>query len=118
MSTTLVVNATIDGIHSWPNAPEQYKEFSQPHRHLFKIICFFPMIDSNDPSRRQKELWELRSEVIDEIYDIFASEGCPKESMIDFGTMSCEGIADLIKDKTGASKVFVGEDVNFGAMVS
>jgi len=75
------------------------------------------MGDSKDPNRRQKELWELRSEMINMVYATFASEGCSKENMINFGPMSCEGIADVIKEGTGASKVFVGEEYWLGAIV-
>ena len=124
MATSLVLSFTVDGIHFWPNAPERYKEFGQPHRHLFKVICVVPMPDSSDPDRRQKELWELRSETIDMVYEMFASEGCVKESVIDFGGMSVEGIADAIRIGMGErlgvwpSQIFVGEDWFLGAIVS
>ena len=113
--TELVVSVTIDGLHFWPNAPEQYKEFGQPHRHLFKIICFYPTGDSSDPNRREKELWELRQETLDFIFNDWEILG---SGAVDFGAMSCEGISDRIKDGMGFSKVFVGEEFWIGALVT
>ena len=40
--TELVFSFEVDGLHHWPGAPDRYREFGQPHRHLFKIICFYP----------------------------------------------------------------------------
>jgi hypothetical protein len=118
MGTELIVSCEIDGLHHWPDAPEKYKEFRNPHRHLFKLVGFLPMGSSTDPIRREKELWELRSELIEMIYRIWGTEGCVKEEMLDFGPMSCEGIADVIKEKMNFSKVFVGEEYWLGALVS
>lgn len=113
--TELVISCEIDGIHSWPKAPEKYKEFSRPHRHLFKVICWYPIGDSTDPTRREKELWELREQTINFLY----SQGLPvKDNCINFGSMSCEGIADLLKEKMGFSKVFVGEEYWLGAVIT
>ena len=116
MSTSLVISFEVDGLHFWPNAPEQYKEFGQPHRHLFKFICWYPTMASNDPARREKELFELRNEAFEFLY----SRGfLVKKNCIDFGGMSCEGIADLILNnrELGFDKVFCGEDWFMGAIV-
>ena len=112
--TELIVSFEVDGRHFWPNAPEKYKEFRQPHRHLFKCICTVLVRDSNDPTRRDIELWELRQTAI----SIINNELPQEHGVVDFKEMSCEGVADLLKNKLGANKVFVGEDVNFGAIVS
>ena len=125
--TELIISFTVDGIHFWPNAPEQYEEFSHPHRHLFKFICWYPQKDSQDPTRRKTELWKLRQDTIYKIFKLWnngnaerwAEEAEPSAfSKINFGPASCEGIAQTIKDKLGFSKVFCGEDDFFGAIVS
>jgi len=113
--TELIISLEIDGIHFWPNAPKQYKEFGQPHRHLFKVVAFYPVVDSKDPARRDKELFELRQETVTCLRNINGTYG---KEPIDFGGRSCEGVADYLKKEMGFSKVFVGEDVNFGAIVS
>ena len=112
MSTSLIVSFEVDGIHFWPNAPDKYKEFGQPHRHLFKFICLLPTSDSIDPARRDVELWELRQDVITSLRSDFGREP------IDFSARSCEGIADYVKMHWGFSKVFVGEEWFLGALVS
>ena len=117
MNTTLVISFTIDGLHSWPNAPKQYEEFSHPHRHLFKFICWGVTKDSSDPNRREKELWGLRQEAIECIGNEFviADSG---QDICNFLGMSCEGIADWLKNEMGFSKVFCGEEWFLGAIVS
>ena len=104
--TELVISFEVDGLHFWPGAPDKYKEFGQLHRHLFKVICFLPMADSDDPNRRQVELWELRQDTIRAV-----DMGFPNQRGItNFGPMSCEGISDTIRKMMGFSKVFVGEE--------
>ena len=110
--TELVISFEVDGIHFWPNAPEQYKEFSHPHRHLFKVICWYPTGDSDDLIRREREFWELRQQTIAHLHDVFGREP------IDFGPRSCEGISDFLKKEMGFSRVFCGEDWFLGATVS
>jgi len=112
MSTSLIVSFEVDGIHFWPNAPDKYKEFGQPHRHLFKVICVFPTGDSSDPTRRDVELWELRQNVLHYVKERFGKEP------INFGPMSVEGIADVIKNGMGFDKVLVCEEWFIGAIVS
>jgi len=110
--TELVISFEVDGLHSWPDAPDKYKEFRQIHRHLFKVICFLPTVESNDPTRREVELWSLRQNVIQFLKSEFGEEP------INFKTMSCEGISDYLKEHWNFSSVFVGEEWFLGAMVS
>jgi hypothetical protein len=127
MSTELVISFEIDGLHFWPDAPKQYEEFSKPHRHLFKFICWWSTKDSTDPNRREKELWELRQETILLIHKHWAT-GYPEHwageptyngfDPVNFKGMSCEGIADKVKEFGGFSKVFCGEEYWLGAVVS
>ncbi len=113
MTTELIVGFEVDGYHAWKDAPEQYVEFRNKHRHLFKIICHIPMEDSSDPGRRQIELWEARYSLLGWIDDQF---GNPAE----FGNMSVEGIADYIRSRAKyvMSRVFVGEEYWLGAVSS
>ena len=114
--TELVISFEIEGLHYWPNAPVGYKEFGRSHRHLFKVIGWYPTKSSNDPNRREKELFELRNEAFEFLY----SRDYPvRKNCIDFGPMSCEGIADLLLNsrELGFSKVFVGEEYWLGALV-
>lgn len=111
--TELVISFTVDGIHFWPNVPEQYSEFGQPHRHLFKIICWYP-ITVKSTIDRPIELWELRQNTISWVEHYWKS----KNGIVNFNDMSCEGISSEIKNHCQFSKVFVGEEDFFGAIIS
>lgn len=109
MRTELVISFTIDGYHSWPTAPDEFSEFRNIHRHLFKIVCNKMMPESDVPDRRQTELWALRSDTIAHINYLFGNPA-------NFKNMSCEGIADYIIG-LGFCKVSVCEEENMGAIV-
>ena len=114
MATSLVISFTVDGLHFWPNAPEEYKEFGQPHRHLFKFVCWVP-VDVKSSSDRPVELWELRQEAITAVVN---SWHINMTNVCNFGEMSCEGVAQWLKDiMPRFSKVFCGEEIYLGAMV-
>ena len=113
MSCKLVVSFSIDGTHYWPDAPKKYSEFSHPHRHLFKFILWFAVKDSDDPTTREVELWDLRYKAKTAVYSMWALN----RHKVNFGSMSCEGISKALKEKMGADSVFVGEEENLGALV-
>ena len=113
MTTELIVSFTVDGIHFWPDAPEQYKEFGQPHRHPFKFVCWMP-VEVLSSADRPVELWELRQRAITVVVNTFHIN---MTNVCDFGEMSCEGIAQWLKDvMPGFSKVYCGEEYWLGAM--
>jgi len=115
MTTELLVSFEVDGLHFWPDAPSEYSEFGQPHRHLFKFICW-KKVDVRSPQDRPIELWELRQNAITAVVNTFhiamGSDKC------DFQGMSCEGISDWLRVVMSFDKVFVGEEFWLGAMVS
>ena len=108
MSTELIVSFEIDGLHFWPNAPKQYEEFSHPHRHLFKIVCFLPVTIKKE-SDRPVELWEFRQTVIEWVTKIY---GNPAQ----FDVLSCEGLSNLLLKEFHLSKCYVFEDSSHGAV--
>lgn len=111
--TTLVINFEAEGRHFWPNAPKEYSDFGEYHRHVFKFIVWYDIDKSSGSERRDKELFELRREAI-----IALSEGFPIDNgVLDFEGMSCEGLADYLKEKMNFSRVFCGEDWLLGAEV-
>ena len=117
MATELVASFEIDGLHHWPEAPSCFSEFRQPHRHLFKFVCFVPTTDPVHGFERSIELWELREGLILRVHGIFGQPGM-QLGVIDFGALSCEGIASKFKEDVFLSKVFVGEEYWLGALVS
>ena len=113
MGSELIVSFELDGTHFWPNAPKKYEEFSHPHRHLFKFICWKP-VEVKSNVDRPIELWELRKNTISIIEQVF----CKNENgVVNFADFSCEGIANYVKDSEGFSKVFCGEEWFLGAIV-
>lgn len=111
--TTLVISMELEGRHYWPNAPKEYLDFANSHRHLFKFICWYDIDKSNSPDRRDIELFELRRNTIEALKAEFGMVDDPLE----FRSMSVEGIADWLKKRMGFSKVFCGEEWYLGALV-
>jgi len=112
--TELVFQFIIDGYHFWPDAPEKYKEFRQSHRHLFRFVCKFEVMPQSYIDRTE-ELWELRQNTIEKVFLIW---GTDRPNICDFKSLSVEGIAELTKENCHLSSCFVGEDENFGAIIS
>ena len=106
--TELVVSFEIDGVHCWPNAPEKYREFRQPHRHLFKFVCFFPVTIKKE-SDRPVELWEFRQNIIEWVTSIY-------DNPAQFNDLSCEGLSNLLLEEFHLSKCYVFEDFSHGAV--
>ena len=116
MSCELIVSFTIDGIHAWPNAPAEYSEFRQSHRHLFKVICYME-VDAHGYDSRVVELWDLRQQIQVCIINLWHISSMPY--VCDFGSMSCEGIARwILEAMPNLTRAFVGEGENFGAQVT
>lgn len=111
---TLVVSFDLNGIHHWPGAPNEYREFRQPHRHLFKFLFRIPVTGP-----RSVELFNAREFLIESVLAAYPSisGGDLLARGIDFGPSSCEDIAQKMKSLLGAEKVFVGEDWYLGAEV-
>ena len=118
--TQLVVGFEVEGKHGWPNAPKEYSDFANSHRHLFKFICWYEVsgwydksVDNTDPARRDKELFELRRELVSYLDEFIGADG-----IADFGNMSCEGLADFLKSQDKRlAKVYAGEEWFLGALV-
>ena len=85
MSTNLVVKWDAEGIHYWPNAPEEFSVYGQPHEHIFHFEVYLP-VNVKSTEDRPLELLEVRRSLIGKMEDIY---GKP----FDFGPRSCEGIA-------------------------
>lgn len=110
----LVVSFELNGVHCWLGAPDEYREFRQPHRHLFKFIFWIPVTGP-----RSVELFNAREFLIESVlaaYPRILSKDLLARGS-DFGSSSCEDIARKMKDTLGAKKVFVGEEWYLGAEV-
>lgn len=82
MKSSVIISFNIDGFHNYPNAPEEVKFLSYPHRHTFKIKCAYNVSDLN----REREIFICRDEVIEYLTEAY---GLPCQ----FEAMSCEMIS-------------------------
>ena len=107
MNISVVTHNTVEGFHCWPGAPERCGFLADRHRHVFVIVCEFPVSDADreiEIFTRQQEIQRLAAERF----------GTPAE----FGAMSCEHIALwLMEEFPGCEKCTVLEDGAGGAIV-
>lgn len=84
------VEFSIDGFHSWPNAPDKYWYLRGMHRHRFT----FHVRMSVPHSERAVEINEFAAELEAYVRNQRARmTSFPEEIVVSFGTQSCEEIA-------------------------
>lgn len=108
MTKEVIVSLRVEGFHRWPLAIEEVAFLRLRHRHEFHLrIGLF--VDGSD---REVEFFMTKRRIEDFLYTEF---GRPCE----FGTMSCEMIAETILDKfKGVAWAEVFEDGENGARVT
>lgn len=101
----------IVGCHKWPAAPEKYAYLRDLHRHVFHVRCWFNV----DHSDRQIEINDMQNVIEHAFKASFGKENRGKG--IQFGSMSCEDIANWCIDAFGCQACEVLEDGYGGAYV-
>lgn len=95
----VILKTSVEGFHRWPNAGDVCSFLRSNHRHVFEIRCMCYVTDSD----REVEIITKQREV----FEFLSSEyGSPCQ----FGTMSCEQIAETICVRFGFNSVEVLED--------
>lgn len=111
MKKSITVRFQMDGMHKWPEAAGDVAFLKNPHRHKF----FFEATADVTHNNRQIEFFTLKDKLEIILLDNF--ETCFSDCF-DFGTLSCEGIAEKMLDKVPElTKVSVWEDNENGATV-
>ena len=105
--TTIGVRISIEGFHKWENAIPEVDFLKFKHRHTFIIDCE-KKVENNDD--RKMEFILTKRKVINYLYQRFGE-------ICDFGNMSCETIAAVIRNDLNFDKVTVSEDGEFWARV-
>ena len=111
--TTVIVKLAVDGMHNFPKAAELFPEVSflaDRHRHMF----YFTVACKVTHSDRDKEFIMLKRDVIEYInrqYFNSVTRTC------EFGSKSCEMLAEEILKEFDAEWVEVREDNEDGAKV-
>ncbi len=94
MGTTITVKTSFEGVHCWPDAPEDVKFLSFPHRHVFHVSVVLDVMHND----RDVEFFEFKA-----ILDRFLAKLCATYNpstprLRDLGSMSCEQLAIKIHD--------------------
>lgn len=115
IKTLIVVNISIDGIHTWLDAEKQLSEvafLSYPHMHQFKIQVKKEVETGNND--RQIEIISFKHELEDYVKRCFYDKSL---KCCDFGNRSCEVIAKDLMEAYNLDFVQVLEDGYFGAEI-
>ena len=109
MKTSIIINFSIEGVHSWPSCPLAEVQFlKNEHRHLFYIRCEKAV----DHSDRAIEIIKFKREVQEYLWKKYGFHCCY------FGALSCEMIAEELVKQFNLSRCSVLEDNENGAIVS
>lgn len=85
MKREVLTHIQVEGFHQYPCAPSFCDYLGNKHRHIFVIKCRFP-VSHND---REIEINDMQHQIFNFLLDNF---GLPCE----FGTLSCESIANYL----------------------
>lgn len=111
MKITLKISLKIEGIHRWEKCPiEEVSYLRDFHRHTFFIHCFIPVTHDDRDVEFIKFQHEVKEKLTEKFYDEKLKLHC-------FNDWSCERIAVFLLEVFGCSKVEVGEDDEFYAIV-
>ena len=108
--TTVYCSISIEGVHCWPDCPfEEVAFLRDPHRHQF-VIKAHKQVFHDD---RDVEFIMLQRKIFQYVYLTYADEN----GVCQFGSMSCEMIADELLERFDLVMCDVSEDGENGAMV-
>ena len=107
----LMVKASINAMHLWPDAPEHRIYLRNPHRHTFMITVHVPVREAD----RELEFHDLQEKLERVLKAIAVKDNAGQWT---FGSMSCEHIGQKILGRFPETvAVFVAEDDLHAAMV-
>ncbi len=111
--TQIVVRLEVEGFHCWPEAPDEVSFLRHRHRHTFEINAMKSVAGS-----REIEFILLKREIARRLMREFGVNG-PENGFpyCEFGTMSCEQIADWLMTEFDLRCCEVTEDGENGAVV-
>ena len=113
MKYSVVVSFSLEGFHCWPEAKEVFPEvgfLSDRHRHMFGFRCYAKVTHTD----RDEEFILMQRKLKKQLRVTFGG------SILEFGRMSCEDIAEWIlthSSNENLYKVEVWEDWENGAIV-
>lgn len=112
MKTEIIVTVLIPGFHYWEDAHEQVDFLKVTHFHNFEIVAYKAVTNLD----REVEYFEFADKLRSFINKRFPIHNSAPKA-VDFGTMSCEQIAQVIVSEFELSACEVWEDKLFGSKV-
>lgn len=109
MNRYILTYNTIEGYHRYADAPTHLNYLFSRHRHIFIIRCRFRVSHNN----RELEINEQQTKIRKYLEGKYAIDGA-----CEFGSMSCEDIAEELIVSLSAEEVTVLEDNYGGATLS
>ena len=111
MKKAIVVTFELGGIHCWPECEiEKVSYLKNRHRHSFHFLATKVVTDSD----REIEIISFKNRIIATLNVEYYN---PNTSELDFGTMSCEHIAEWMTEEFELDSCEVLEDGENGARV-
>ena len=105
MKKNIIINLQYSGIHNWPECDIEDVDFlKNPHRHFFHITCK-RRVDHNN---RDIEFISLKKQIEDDLRYQYRGN---------FGSMSCEDIAEYLFNQFDLYYCSVLEDGENGAEI-
>jgi len=111
--TTVIVKLAVDGCHNFPKAAELFPEvafLADRHRHMFHFTVACEVTHSD----RDKEFIMLKRDIIEHINKYYYNA---QTRTCEFGSRSCEMLAEEMLNRFNAEWVEVWEDMENGARV-
>ena len=112
-ATTVIVKLAVDGCHNFPKAAELFPEvafLADRHRHMFHFTAACKVTHSD----RDKEFIMLKRDIIEHINKYYYNA---QTRTCEFGSRSCEMLAEEVLNRFNAEWVEVWEDMENGARV-
>lgn len=117
---TVYAKVSFEGIHCWPDAPDEVKFLRSPHRHIFNVKASVEVTQNN----REIEFIMLGHRLKELFKGLAAND---ENGVWNMGTVSCEDVAEMamayIRYKLGLPdemyiSVQVDEDGENGCIVT
>lgn len=89
----VIASTTYEGVHCWPEAPEEVKYLRDPHRHIFHVVVEMRVYHDD----REVEFIMLKHEV-----NRWLASHCDGNGVWQMGRMSCEQVAVQIIKMLGS----------------
>lgn len=111
-TTQIITKLQVEGVHNWPDCPiEEVAYLKHPHRHIFHIEAR-KMVTHAD---RDIEIIQFGHTIRQYLNDCFQ---CETQNLLDFGSQSCEMIANDLLQTFALDSCQVLEDGENGAIIT